>query len=74
MEWTSDNGQTYTAEQDSCQVRVWYSTVGEWKAFVRWAGSTARYASFTTREDAQAWCEAQLVELAAAGQCSKDVL
>ena len=73
MNWRSDDGgQTYTAQQDSCQGLVWRTTAGEWKALVRWAAGEARYASFTIREVAQAWCEAQFADLAAVGRCTGD--
>ena len=75
MEWTSDTGgQTYTTKQESCQALVWRTMSREWNVLVSGEGSAVGHETFTTLEDAQAWCEAQLAELAAAGQCSKDVL
>ena len=72
MNWTSDNGgQTYTAQQDSCEGLVWRTTSGEWRALVSWAGSAVGHATFTTLEDAQAWCEAHVADLSVIGRCTQ---
>ena len=73
MDWTSDNeGQTYTAQQDTCQALVWRTQPGEWRARVSWAGSAVGQVDFATLEAAQAWCEAEVAELTAAGWCTSD--
>ena len=71
MTWRSNNGgQTYTAQQDSCQALVWHTRSGEWRALVSWEGSAVGQADFATLEAAQAWCEAEVAALNAAGWCT----
>ncbi len=64
------DGFSQPARQDSCQGLVWRTRSGEWRALVSWEGSAARHASFTTLEDAQAWCEAQIAELITISRCA----
>ena len=71
MEWTSDNaGERYTATQGSCQGLVWRESAGEWSALISREGTALHTNRFTTLEEAWAWCEAQLADLAAGGQCA----
>ena len=73
MDWTGDDtGQRYTTTQGNCQARVWRTRDGEWRALVSWTGSAVGQADFATLEAAQAWCEAEVAELTAAGWCTSD--
>ena len=73
MAWTSNNaGQRYTTTQGRCQGSVWQDATDHWTAVVSANGLAIGQDSFTAVEDAQAWCEAQLEDLAAAGRCAGD--
>ena len=73
MEWTSDTtGQRYTITQGRCQGTVWQDATRHWTAIVNANGLALGQNSFTAVEDAQAWCEAQLADLTAAGRCTRD--
>ena len=73
MNWRRNNGgQTYTAQQDNCQVLVWRTRSGEWRALVSWAGSAVGQADFATLAAAQAWWEVEVAELTVAGWCTSD--
>ena len=72
MEWTSHNaGERYTTTQGTCQSTVWRDTTGQWTAVVSSEGLAVGQNSFASLEDAWAWCEAQLADLAAAGRCAQ---
>ena len=71
MEWTMDTDHQYTVTQGTCQGLVWQHLRGDWAAIISRDGSTVSHDSFPTLEEAQAWCEAQLVALAAAGRCAQ---
>ena len=73
MEWTNDNaGERYTASQGTCAAKVWYSAVDHWSGSVSRAGASIGQHHFSTLQDAQAWCEARLMEFAADGHCAAD--
>jgi hypothetical protein len=70
MEWTSDNGnQHYTTTQGSCQCVVWHHPDGDWAALISRDGHAVDQNWFPALEDAWAWCEARLAELAEVGRC-----
>ena len=71
MEWIGDDvAQVYTLTQGTCHAKVWYSVTDHWSAFVHHAGGSIGQHSFTTVQDAQAWCEAQLSVHIADGHCT----
>ncbi len=73
MEWTSDNdAEIYTFTQGPCAAKVWYSAVDHWCGSVSRVGVSIGQRSFTTIQDAQAWCEAQLAAFVADGHCAAD--
>ena len=73
MEWTSDTtGRRYTTTQGSCQGTVWQDATDLWTAIVSAHGLAVGQNSFTAVEDAQAWCEAEVAALTAAGWCTSD--
>ena len=61
MEWVhdpADHAATLIVEPYRC--RVWYTTLGNWAAVIRYHGiATAAY-NFPSLEEAQAWCAAQV--------------
>ena len=70
-EWTSDpTGERYFLTHGTCHATVWYSAMDHWTAFVSRTGASIGQHSFTTVQDAQAWCEARLTEFAADGYCA----
>ena len=70
MDWTTDHeGHTYTTALGDCAATVTQTAPGSWTVTVRYAGTTVGQNGFTTLEAAQAWCERELVALAAADQC-----
>ena len=70
MEWTSDNGsQRYTTRHGSCHAAVWQHPDGDWSALISRDGHAVDQKWFPALEDAWAWCEARLAELAATGRC-----
>ncbi len=71
MKWTGDETTAiYTFTQGTCHAKVWYSPIDHWCAFISRAGSSIGQHSFTTVQDAQAWCEAQLSVHIADGRCT----
>ncbi len=65
-EWTSDPaGERYFLTHGTCQATVWYSAMDHWTGFVSRPGASIGQHSFTTMQDAQAWCEARLTEVVA---------
>ena len=71
MDWTGDDkAQVYTLAQGTCHARVWQSPVGHWRAVVTSIRSTVGQENFLKVADAQAWCERQLAELVAEGDCT----
>jgi hypothetical protein len=52
-----------------CAAKVWLIPSGYWCGSVTVANQTTAGPRCLTREHAQAWCEAQLAALAAAGRC-----
>ncbi len=63
MEWVYDlRTQAYSlvAGRYRCTVRP--RATGQWLAVISWQGQGADAYSFDTQAEAQAWCEAQLVE------------
>ena len=72
MEWTGETAdEHYTTTQGRCQGTVWRNLAGEWTAVVSSDGIAVGQHSFAALEDAWAWCEAQLADLAAAGRCAQ---
>ena len=70
MEWTSDNGnQRYTTTHGSCQAVVWQLADGDWAALISREGHAVDQNWFPALEDAWAWGEARLAELAVVGRC-----
>ena len=73
MDWMADDaGERYSASQSTCQGHVWREVTGDWAALISHEGHTVDQNWFAVVEDAQAWCEARLAELAAAGRCADD--
>ncbi len=73
MEWTSDTtSEKYTTMLGNCQGMVWQHPQGTWAALVSRDRSATAQNSFPSLEEAQAWCETRLEELAAAGRCDGD--
>ena len=72
MVWTADDaaGQAYSLTHGTCHAKVWHSGIDNWTVFVSHPGVSIGQHSFTTLQDAQAWCEARLTELVADGQCA----
>ena len=68
MRWTSDTDHQYTVTQGTCQGLVWQHLDGDWAALVSRDGRAVSQDNFLTLEAAQAWCETQLTDLAAAGR------
>ena len=52
--------QAATLIQGAMRGRVWQTAGGSWAALLRVHGDATAAYSFPTREEAQAWCEAQL--------------
>ena len=68
MEWNSDNpGQRYTTTKGRYEATVGQTEAGHWRARICCVGAVELQDTFNTLEDAWAWCEARLAELAAAG-------
>ena len=72
MVWTADDaaGQAYSLTHGTCHAKVWHSGIDHWSVFVSRPGVSIGQHSFTTVQDAQAWCEARLTELVADGHCA----
>ena len=64
MDWVHDpRDAAYTLIQADARCRVWYTpTAASWAALISVHGDATAAYSFPTREEAQAWCEAQLAE------------
>ena len=61
MEWVCDpltQASSLVSDPYRCTVR--HTATGQWLAVISYAGHGADAYSFLTREEAQAWCEAQL--------------
>ena len=73
MDW-SFNPKTdiYALMVGPCTAEVWRIPSGYWGSEVTVAHQTQVRTIALTREDAQAWCEAQLAALGAAGRCPGD--
>ena len=69
MEWSSaEDTQTYTTINGSCRAMVWRHEGLQWTALVTEAGREAGHKRFAKLEDAWAWCESRIAELAARSQ------
>ena len=63
MEWGYDAvEQAATLIAGDVRCRVWRTAADTWAALISVRGDATAAYSFTTREAAQAWCEAQLAE------------
>ncbi len=63
MEWVQDPvDQAATLIQGEVRCRVWRTAGGTWAALISVRGDATAAYSFPTREQAQAWCEAQIAE------------
>jgi hypothetical protein len=63
MNWHDDPAdQAATLIQGDARCRVWRTAADTWAALISVRGDATAAYSFTTREEAQAWCEAQLAE------------
>ncbi len=63
MEWVHDPAeQAATLIQGEVRCRVWQTASGSWATLISVHGDATAAYSFATREQAQAWCEAQLAE------------
>ncbi len=73
MDW-SFNPKTdiYHLMVGACSAQVWRIPSGYWGSEVTVANQTPVRTISLTREDAQAWCEAQLAPLVASGRCDGD--
>ena len=73
MEWhKAPQDQHYTLRTGDCVAVVLYAVDGTWLALAGRDGISKKHATFQTREDAQAWCVIELVELRAQGQHSAE--
>ena len=74
MVWTADAaaGQAYSLTHGTCHAKVWHSGIDQWAVFVSHPGVSIGQHSFTTLQDAQAWCEGRLREFVADGHCAAD--
>ncbi len=73
MDWQlGPNGRSYTATTDTYQAMVWKTTNGEWSALVSQRQNAIAHDEFSILKDAQAWCEAQIVEITESEQSSKN--
>ena len=63
MDWHEDAAdQAATLIQGDVRCRVWRTTAATWAALISVHGDATAAYSFPTRQEAQAWCEAQLAE------------
>jgi hypothetical protein len=64
MDWQDDPAaQAATLIQGDARCRVWYTpTAASWAALISIHGDATAAYSFATRQEAQAWCEEQLVK------------
>ena len=70
MDWTADDaGERYSASQGTCQGHVWRESTGDWAARISHEAHTVDQNWFPVLDDARAWCEVRLAELAATGRC-----
>ncbi len=61
MEWTQESERIFTLIATDSRCKVWWVEVGEtWAAMVSQGGMATASYSFTTRAEAQGWCEQQL--------------
>ena len=63
MDWHDDpGGQAATLIEGDARGRVWRTAADTWAALLSIRGDATAAYSFATREEAQAWCEAQVAE------------
>ena len=66
MPWEYDaSTQAYRLVSGSYRCTVRRTAVGPWLAVISWQGQGADAYSFDTLDEAQAWCETRVTELAA---------
>jgi len=68
MEWHQNSQGTYILTQGSCRAYVRLLPVGKWEGEVGFS-SVAYTQAFSTLENAQAWCLAELTKIASRGDC-----
>ena len=70
MDWHyNDATREYTVLDGACRATVWHTVAGTWAALIARVHWEAGRDQFPTLEAAQAWAEAQLVDLRDEGQC-----
>ncbi len=63
MDWHDDTAhQASTLIVERYRCRVWRTALGTWTAVVSRQGGGTDASSFATREEAKAWCEAQVTK------------
>ena len=63
MNWTLDaSGRTYLCSLGSGQAPIWRSFTAAWIALICEGQVALGHRAYPTLPEAQAWCEAQLVE------------
>ena len=61
--WEPDpSGEAYTLSSGAFRCRVWFTSLNTWAAAHMYHGTSSASYSFTTVEDAQAWCEQQVAK------------
>ncbi len=61
MEWTQEGERIFTLVAGDYRCKVWRVDLGNtWGAMVSHKGMAAGSYNFTTRAEAQAWCEQQV--------------
>ncbi len=63
MRWTHDaDDNAYTLISGNVRCRVWYTLLDTWAAACMHHGTSSAAYSFTTAEEAKAWCEQQVTK------------
>ncbi len=63
LAWTHDTpDNAYTLISGEFRCRVWFTSLNTWAAAHMYHGTSSASYSFTTVEDAQAWCEQQVAK------------
>ncbi len=64
MEWTQESDEIFTLIMVDYRCKVWpVHQFGGWGAMISHAGLASASYNFTTRADAQTWCEQQVAQL-----------
>jgi hypothetical protein len=72
MLWSFDAAtNAYRLTLEACTADVWQETTGHWSGRVRAPNQSRARGNFSSRDQAQRWCEATIAQLSADGVCER---